>query len=80
VICLQQSNCCRHRALSQRSRMRCVSVILAALYETVTAFGGGLPFALDADGCVVDYQPKCAAQDVHPLLVHLPCVHYHSPA
>ena len=39
---------------------------LAALYETVEGFDGGLPFALDADGCVVDYQPKCAAQGVHP--------------
>ena len=42
--------------------MRVVSVMLglAALYETVEGFGGGLSFALDADGCVVDYQPKCA--------------------
>ena len=54
--------------------MRVVSVMigLAALYETVEGFGGGLPFALDADGCVVDYQPECAAQDVH----HIACVHH----
>ena len=48
--------------------MRVFSIVmgLAALYETVEGFDGGLPFALDADGCVVDYQPKCAAQGVHP--------------
>ena len=48
--------------------MRVFSIVigLAALYETVAGFDGGLPFALDADGCVVDYQPKCAAQGVHP--------------
>ena len=37
-----------------------VVIGLAALYDTVD--GSALPFALDADGCVVDYQPGCAAQ------------------
>ena len=38
-----------------------VTILLLALSETVHAFGGGVPFALDADGCVVDYQAGCAA-------------------
>ena len=46
-----------------------VVIGLAALYETVEASSHNLPFALDADGCVVGYQPECAAQHVHP-----PCV------
>ena len=48
-----------------------VVIGLAALYETVEASGLShvLPFDLDADGCVVGYQPECAAQHVHP-----PCV------
>ena len=39
-----------------------VVIGLAALYETVEASSHNLPFALDADGCVVGYQPECAAQ------------------
>ena len=41
-----------------------VVIGLAALYETVEASGLShvLPFDLDADGCVVGYQPECAAQ------------------
>ena len=43
-------------------KLLCNAVVigLAALYDTVD--GSALPFALDADGCVVDYQPGCAAQ------------------
>ena len=61
--------------------MRVVSVMigLAALYETVEGFDGGLPFALDADGCVVDYQPKCAAQRAPTPRTSISCLHYHSP-
>ena len=45
-----------------------VSNLLLALSETVHAFGGGVPFALelDADGCVVDYQAGCAALYLQP--------------
>ena len=60
--------------------MRVVSVMLglAALYETVEGFGGGLPFALDADGCVVDYQPKCAAPPTRcEPTAHLLCAPHH---
>ena len=61
--------------------MRVVSVMvgLAALYETVEGFDGGLPFALDADGCVVDYQPECAAQRAPTPHTSISCLHYHSP-
>ena len=61
--------------------MRVVSVMigLAALYETVEGFGGGLSFALDADGCVVDYQPECAAQRAPTPHTSISCLHYHSP-
>ena len=61
--------------------MRVFSIVigLAALYETVEGFDGGLPFALDADGCVVDYQPKCAAQRVHAHCVCISCLRHHSP-
>ena len=49
-----------------------VVIGLAALYDTVEGSSHALPFELDADGCVVDYQPECAAQDVH----HIACVHH----
>ena len=52
-----------------RTSMRAVAavtILLLALSETVHAFGGGVPFALDADSCVVDYQPGCAALYLQP--------------
>ena len=49
-----------------------VVIGLAALYDTVEGSSHDL-FALDADGCVVNYQEKCAAQGTDPL--HLQCVH-----
>ena len=48
------------------SAVAAVTILLLALSETVHAFGGGVPFALDADGCVVDYQPGCAALYLQP--------------
>ena len=57
------------------SAVAAVTILLLALSETVHAFGGGVPFALDADGCVVDYQPGCAALCAHSqeaILVGLP--------
>ena len=53
-----------------------VVIGLAALYETVEASSPDLPFALDADGCVVGYQPECAAQDVHHLCT-ITCAPHH---
>ena len=54
-----------------------VVIGLAALYDTVD--GSALPFALDADGCVVDYQPGCAAHDV-PMMYKDLCVCTTPPA
>ena len=54
---------------AQSTMLRSAVVIgLAALYDIVEGSNHDLPFALNADGCVVDYQPKCAAQDVHHCL------------
>ena len=50
-----------------------VVIGLASLYDTVEG-SSNVQFNLDADGCVVNYQEKCAAQDVHrPFAPH--CVH-----
>ena len=60
---------------SMRAFAAVTILLLALLSETVHAFGGGVPFALDADGCVVDYQPGCAALCAHSqeaILVGLP--------
>ena len=67
---------------AQSTMLRSAVVIgLAALYDIVEGSNHDLPFTLDADGCVMDYQPKCAAQGgCAPVLVHLLCAHYHSPA
>ena len=48
------------------SAVAAVTILLLALSETVHAFGGGVPFALDADGCIVDYQAGCAALYLQP--------------
>ena len=67
---------------AQSTMLRSAVVIgLAALYDIVEGSNHDLPFALDPNGCVVEYQPKCAAQGgCAPVLVHLLCAHYHSPA
>jgi hypothetical protein len=82
---LLQANC-QHDwfrdLFAQSTMLRSAVVIgLAALYDIVEGSSHDLPFTLDADGCVMDYQPKCAAQGgCAPVLVHLLCAHYHSPA
>ena len=56
-----------------------VVIGLAALYDTVEGSSHALPFELDADGCVVDYQPECAAQRAPTPHTSISCLHYHSP-
>ena len=53
-----------------------VVIGLASLYDTVEG-SSNVQFALDADGCVVNYQEKCAAQDVHRPFAPPVCAPHH---
>ena len=62
------SDCCSATVRTSMRAVAAVTILLLALSEseTVHAFGGGVPFALDADGCVVDYKAGCAGLYLQP--------------